>query len=293
MLWVCLCIAAVVLIVLFLVRSSYERKTLSVSRYEVRSSKIPEAFDNTVFVFLSDLHDDVYGEKNEELIRRIRELDPEFILVGGDMTSAHAKNNKAPFQSLVYLLEAFQDLPIYFACGNHEQRILKNESFKTWRPLMQQIFRDYHVHVLKNSREKIEKEGESIEICGIDLDSDYYLAGKKRQLPEGYIEERLKSPGSFFKILLCHSPLYMEELTDWGADVVLSGHFHGGTIYLRYLGGLMTPQYQFFSKYCRGEVKCKKGTGIVSGGLGTHSINIRINNKPDIVSVVLKREGDS
>ncbi len=290
MFWLYIGLILAVLLVLFLWRSAYERKTLSVSEYKVTSSRLPEAFDGTVFVYLSDLHDDVYGEKNEELIRRIKALSPEMLLIGGDMTSAHVNRNKAPFQSFEYLLDAFQDIPLYFACGNHELRILEEEELEAWRPLMEKVIRDHHMNFLKDSRKKIEKNGSYIEICGIDLDWQYYLGGRKRKLPEGYIEEKLGAPGDAFKILLSHSPLYMEELTDWGADVVLSGHFHGGTIRLPLLGGVMTPQYQFFSKYCRGEVKCEKGVGIVSGGLGTHSINIRINNKPDIVRVELRRE---
>jgi predicted MPP superfamily phosphohydrolase len=72
--------------------------------------------------------------------------------------------------------------------------------------------------------------------------------------------------------------------------LTLSGHFHGGTIRLPYLGGVMTPQYQFFLPYCAGEFRSDGKDMIVSRGLGTHSINIRLNNKPQVVVVDLKRK---
>lgn len=67
-------------------------------------------------------------------------------------------------------------------------------------------------------------------------------------MDQAYIEKKL-GPASrdHFQILLAHSPLFFEAYRKWGADLTLSGHFHGGTIRLPVLGGVMTPQYQFFS----------------------------------------------
>ena len=53
-----------------------------------------------------------------------------------------------------------------------------------------------------------------------------------------------------YQILLLHSPLFFEECRRWGADLTLCGHFHGGTIRLPFLGGVMTPQFQFFIPWC-------------------------------------------
>ena len=93
-----------------------------------------------------------------------------------------------------------------------------------------------------------------------------------------------------FQILLCHSPLFFDACRKWGADLTLSGHFHGGTIRLPYLGGVMTPQFQFFLPWCAGTFEENGKTMIVSRGLGTHSINIRLNNKPQLVVVDLKKK---
>ena len=92
-----------------------------------------------------------------------------------------------------------------------------------------------------------------------------------------------------FSILLAHSPVFFEEYAAWGADLTLSGHFHGGTIRLPVLGGVMTPQYQFFYPRCAGEFTDEKGRRMLVGrGLGTHSINIRFCDKPQVLVVKLK-----
>ena len=102
-------------------------------------------------------------------------------------------------------------------------------------------------------------------------------------------ENRIRE-GSIF--LLAHSPLFFEEYAAWGADLTLSGHFHGGTIRLPVLGGVMTPQYQFFYPRCAGEFELPGRWGersrmIIGRGLGTHSINIRLNDKPQVVVIRL------
>lgn len=71
--------------------------------------------------------------------------------------------------------------------------------------------------------------------------------------------------------------------------MTLAGHFHGGTIRIPGLGGVMTPQYQFFLPWCAGDFERDGKRMIVSRGLGTHSINIRLNNRPQLVLIRLRR----
>ena len=120
------------------------------------------------------------------------------------------------------------------------------------------------------------------------MEQVYYKKILVKKLKPEYIEERLGPAGrERFQILLAHSPLFMDAYRAWGADLTLAGHFHGGTIRIPLLGGVMTPQYQFFLPCCAGFFWKKGGYMIVSRGLGTHSINIRINNKPQLVVVKL------
>lgn len=95
-----------------------------------------------------------------------------------------------------------------------------------------------------------------------------------------------------FQILMAHSPMFFDAYAQWGADLTLAGHFHGGTIRIPGLGGLMTPQYQFFLPYCAGDFEKNEHRMIVGRGLGTHSVNIRLGNRPQLMAVrLLPEEG--
>ena len=71
-----------------LLRSEYEKKHFVTDQYEIESPKLP---DGAAFrcVFLSDLHDNVYGTDNEPLVAAIRAFNPDAVLIGGDMTVSY------------------------------------------------------------------------------------------------------------------------------------------------------------------------------------------------------------
>lgn len=61
--------------VVVVLASRRENKKLVVERYEIRSPKIPEAFDDFRIVFLTDLHCSEFGEENRELIEMVKNAD--------------------------------------------------------------------------------------------------------------------------------------------------------------------------------------------------------------------------
>ena len=93
-----------------------------------------------------------------------------------------------------------------------------------------------------------------------------------------------------FQILMAHNPDYFEDYVNWGADLVLSGHVHGGIMRLPVLGGVISPSYQIFPKYDAGIFSSGTGKMIISTGLGCHSIKIRLFNPPEIDVITLKRK---
>ena len=74
-----------------LIRSEYEKRCLSTDHYEIVSSKIRE---EKTLVFLSDLHDQEFGQDNEALMEAISRAKPDLILIGGDMMVARKKEKR-------------------------------------------------------------------------------------------------------------------------------------------------------------------------------------------------------
>ena len=85
--------------------------------------------------------------------------------------------------------------------------------------------------------------------------------------------------------MLAHHPAYFDAYASWGADLTLSGHLHGGMIRLPFVGGLVSPQMRLFPKYDKGLYTKKGKKLIVSAGLANHTVNIRINNPPELVVI--------
>ncbi len=266
-------------------RSEYEKKHFVTDMYEIESNKLPK--DKTFrYVFLSDLHDNVFGYDNEPLVDKIRSLKPDAVLIGGDMMVCKGKCDLSVTLSLLKKLTAF--VPVYYANGNHEERM--NQERHVYGNLYDKFTEElerFGVHHLLDRSEDI-NPWIRVTGCGL-LDKYYKHHFTVPKLPVNEISGRVrKIHDEKYEILLFHSPLFFDTCRKWGADLTLSGHFHGGTIRIPFIGGVMTPQYQFFLPWCAGRFDASDKTMIVSRGLGTHSINIRLGNRPQLVCVTLR-----
>ena len=270
-----------------LARSRYERDCLVTEKYRIASEKIHG--QGKTIVFLTDLHNKEFGEENSRLLETVRKTKPDAVLFGGDGMVAKRGNSDVRIP-LALLTELAKEFPVYCGNGNHESRMVwktdvYGETYEHYRMALE----DAGIRYLSNKAADLDSD---IRIYGLDLPKSAYLP-RSGEIPEGLLKETLGEPDpEKFCLLLAHSPLFFEEYAAWGADLTLSGHFHGGTIRLPLVGGVMTPQYQFF--YPRGagyfELPGKgreKSRMIVGRGLGTHSINIRLNDKPQVVVVRL------
>ena len=85
-------------------------------------------------------------------------------------------------------------------------------------------------------------------------------------------------------------PLYFETYVSWGADFILSGHVHGGVMRLPYFGGVISPQYEIFPAYDAGLFKEEDSIMLLSRGLGTHTIPVRVFNRPELILVELRNK---
>ena len=90
-----------------------------VRKKEIRTEKL-KAGESVRFVFVTDLHSKKFAGNNKTLLKAIRKCNPDFILCGGDMMTAHpGKDNSVAVSFLRKLSEEYK---IYYALGNHEYR---------------------------------------------------------------------------------------------------------------------------------------------------------------------------
>ncbi len=265
--------------------------------YIVESEKIPENMDGYRMAVLADLHDCAVGKENQRLLSALRQEQPDGLLVAGDMITEHMGRLSswlAYRQARALLLELAQDFPVYYAMGNHETRWKKERdghtyTFERYRRELEAagvVFLDNLSAVLGNGRQ-------GIRVTGLELPLLYYRKGLRIPKLTGAAIRKLAGPADeeHFQILLAHTPQFFQAYADWGADLVLAGHFHGGLIRLPLVGGLVSTYYRPFPRYDRGRFQKGERQMIVSAGLGTHTIPLRLNNPPELLMLTFRHRG--
>ncbi len=290
MIWIIVGIAAALLAAAVLFCSQYERNHVAVRFYEVEAPGLGEAFDGYTMAVMADLHDNGAGRRNNRMMAQIRRIHPDAVMVAGDMVMA--KRGRAGFGEVTQMMKrlAFR-YPVYYGIGNHEARMdwerdLYGDAYRQWYESMMRA----GVTVLDNISLTLRDGTDALTITGLSLDRAYYKKFRQPDMEPGYLNTVLGvARRDEYHILLAHDPGYFKEYAAWGADLTLSGHYHGGTVRLPGLGGVIAPNFQLFPKYSRGVYELDGKQMIVSGGLGTHSVNLRLGNKSELLVVKLKR----
>ncbi|MGN0338815.1 MAG: metallophosphoesterase [Lachnospiraceae bacterium] len=242
------------------------------------------------WVVLADLHLWRYGRHNERLVQAIREESPEAIFVPGDLIVQTKPELFYVTEELMEQLTAIA--PVYFSNGNHESR-LEDPEHKNHASYQQLKMRmtELGVHILNNEREIVKAGEDELVILGLELPLPYYKKGVDTPLAPGELSRCLGRPDvSRYQILLAHTPKYVPEYFAWGADLSLSGHYHGGLVCIPGIGSVISPQFELFPKHSFGRFDEGGQTALVSRGMGTHTFHIRIFNRSELLVVTAKPE---
>lgn len=263
-------IAIAILILFFL----WQNHTIIVTEYQYKTKKISNRFDGFKIAQISDLHNKEFGKKQKYLLKKIREAAPDIIVLTGDQVDSRRTNIDI---TLHFVKEALPIAPVYYVSGNHELRLNPED----WNELMTGLIQLGAIP-MDNRAIEIIKDGElGFHLLGL---SDHRLTDDTLQnISRGIPEDILK-------IVLAHEPHYIMNYRLGKADLVLSGHAHGGQFRIPGIGGLVAPGQGLFPKYTSGPYQEGNTTMIVSRGLGNSIIPIRIFNRPQIVIVKLIQE---
>ena len=256
----------------------WSNHTLQTERFTFAASRLPEGFDGCVIVQLSDLHGAEFGENNEKLIAQIREMQPDYIFLTGDLQDQYRQTPRSYSVELGRTLAEIA--PTYFVTGNHEW------AFKDVRDLKREL-REAGVVVLTNEYMTLSRNGDSILLAGIDDPNGF----ADQKTPEELAEEVRRDFDDPFWLLLAHRNNYFErEYSYLGADLVISGHGHGGLVRLPFTDGLLSVERTLFPSYTAGFYSANGGEVFVSRGLGNSGPSFRLFNRPEIVVLTLEKK---
>ncbi|MBD2845196.1 metallophosphoesterase family protein [Paenibacillus sp. IB182496] len=243
---------------------------------------LPRAFDGTRIFFITDLHRRAIPDG---LIAQCLEAGgADLVIIGGDL----AEKGVPLARTRANIHKLRRIAPIYAIYGNHDtvcdQRALEV------------MLREEGVHVLVNSNVLLEQGGERVLLCGIDdsihdrdrldLALDGTLAG---------IAESEEGRRSVCKILLAHDPLIAAQLSGMEADLILSGHTHGGQMRLPLYGPLLRTRSVRLYRSGWFEIGARqKAAGeaaarlLVSNGFGTSKVPLRLFVPPQTHLLTLR-----
>lgn len=280
-----MCIIVAICAVCVLVEIVRENYIFTVTHYDLNTSKLEK---DMKVVVLSDLHNCSYGENNQKLLQAIKKEQPDLILVAGDILVGKKEVPTTVAKQFMHDVTAIAS--VYYANGNHEQRMKEeSEEYGTTYEDYKYNITEAGVTLLENETAAISWGEDQVNIRGLEIPLRCYKKLSKGKLKSQEITERIgKADLDKFEILIAHNPVYAEEYADWGADVVLSGHLHGGVVRIPFWRGVISPQIKLFPKYSGGHYKVKDSDLIVSRGLGTHTIKVRLFNEPEVVVLHIK-----
>lgn len=250
-----------------------EPKWLKVRRVNFQTQDI-QLIKPLKIMVLSDLHlGNYYHLKDlQRVVHQVNELKPDMIVFVGDLIDDNHGYlwEKETISILSQLKSTYGQYAVY---GNHDHGGNGTRRYA-------KIMKESNFHLLKNAHKEIVLEGGSqLAIVGID---DVVLG--KPNLKTAF--EGI--PQHTFKILLSHAPDVADYAKDYGTDLQISGHTHGGQVRLPYIGALFTPRYG--KKYIKGfyEIEPNAMSLYVTSGIGTSQMPIRFLNLPEIVMITLK-----
>ncbi len=258
----------------------FDNKRIKISRYNVASKRLPKHFSGFKIAQISDLHGAHFGKENRRLLALIREEKPDIIVITGDIINSRKVNIPAAEK---FCRAAGEMAPVFFASGNHESRL--NDYAE-----LRKTLENAGVTVLENQSAVIRKNNESITLSGVtdprfvtDYDYNNSLSALRKALANMSLNQ------AEFNVLLSHRPELMAAYVECGADLVFSGHAHGGQFRLPLLGGIYVPGQGFFPHYDAGSFSEGETRMIVSRGLGQSIIPFRIGNPPELVIAELTK----
>ena len=270
---------AVIIIVCFgflyvIARIYSDTFTVRVRQTETRIGNLPDSLDGFRIVQIADVQMDARtnGSKLETFIDRVNSLDPDLILVCGDLVTS----GTGYIDSAAAAMGRLKATRSTYAClGDHD---FFSDSTRVMSSLQKN-----GVTVLDNAVAVVEKDGALISITGI---TNVYRTRASEDVIRKLEEQR---NGEAVNILLTHQPSdwLVKRAEENHYDLFLAGHTHGGQIAFPLPGFLLTGS-SFETPYVSGFYRAGSMFVSVTNGLGLTLAPVRYNAPAEITLITLR-----
>lgn len=259
------------LITILLMFIWYQNNHIVIDVFDYKSSKLSSDTNKFSIVQISDLHNACFGKSNKKLVNDIEHLEPDIIVITGDIIDSNHTNINV---AVDFVSKIARKYPVYYVTGNHEYWLNEEQRKKLFASI-----RNAGAVLLDNEKISIDADNDSIALIGLD----------DNNLNDATLRSIIKKcDKNQLTVVLAHEPQYIDKYCDAGADLVLTGHAHGGQMVLPFIGPLIAPDQGFFPKYTAGQYQRDDTTMFVSRGLGNSVIPVRLFNYPEIICIEIQ-----
>lgn len=267
-------------VAVWLIYEWYEHTVVQYKTTIVECQKIPQTKEIRLCL-ISDLHNN--RKKLMPIKEHICEFSPEFVLFAGDMVNKHKEENNHALRFMEELSEL--KLPMFYSAGNHELT-LSEEHPEAWAHFLSRL--PSSVQYLENTSVFFD---DRLCISGLSLPKAFYQKGNLYENQEEM--PRLQVPENCFHIMMAHNPEYAKLYDRYRANLIVSGHLHGGLLRLPKIGGVISPRLRLPEGCDAGHIQLTEESHMfVSRGLGSHTVPLRFFNRVEVNFLVLKGTKD-
>ena len=258
------------------------RHNLSVEEYSVHLPRLPDSFRGMRIVQICDVH---YIEFTEsfflrKVVSRVNSLQPDLVVLIGDFVTygplrwpreeAHKRFALRHMGECASILSAIRCPLRYATLGNHDMMVGGRY-----------VYGDLVSHglpVLRNSAVSLERDGRRLWLVGLGS-----ACARDAKPDQAIPPSALRDNDAM--IVLAHEPDILPQVARYNADLMLSGHTHGGQVRIPFLPPAFLPEYG--THYPAGWFRCGVTQLYVNRGIGAIGVPLRLNCPPEITLFTL------
>jgi predicted MPP superfamily phosphohydrolase len=258
------------------VRVIYDYNAVSIRTFGFKKETLPGALNNFKIAFISDIQADHYTDEGRlgNFISKINELDPDLVLIAGDLITTGPKYIELSTKEVGKLKAKYG---VYSCVGDHDNWAYRNDYVKSVTEVKNSLMHN-NVEMIDNAKRMIVVDGAEI---GITFITNTYVSKVDNDILDT------------LKIFLTHQPRpYLIEAAQKNHfDLYLCGHTHGGQLSLVFPFIQLTPTL-IETKYIQGNFWFGDMLMVVTRGLGMSLAPLRYNSTPEITLITLQNNKD-
>lgn len=257
------------------VESNYPR----VVRLEISLKRLPQIFDGFTIAQLSDFHyDDHFSViPIRKAVEIVNELRPDVIALTGDFVTAPVLDRPGPLRRAGTTAAPCAEILSHLQSPLGKFAVLGNHDGEVGAAQVAGVLRDHQITVLGNKSVPLERGSARLWLAGVD--------DALRGWPD-LSAAISKIPTNDAILLLAHEPDFADDASLSPIDLQLSGHSHGGQIWIPGIGAPWLPPMA--REYPRGLYRVGDLILYTNIGIGTIHAPIRINCPPEVTLITLR-----